>query len=62
MLAANAEPQYPSAAREATAEMIHGVKIEDPYRWMESTGSGLWERDLEHEDAWLPLIGKHRRR
>jgi prolyl oligopeptidase len=32
-------PTYPSARRDSTADTHHGVRVEDPYRWLEESDS-----------------------
>jgi prolyl oligopeptidase len=33
------QPAYPRTRRDPTAEMHHGVRVEDPYRWLEDSDS-----------------------
>ncbi|MBC7771757.1 MAG: S9 family peptidase, partial [Pyrinomonadaceae bacterium] len=38
---------YPPTDRENTVDMIHGTKVEDPYRWLEEAdtpGSKVWPK------------------
>lgn len=47
-----AEPiQYPEAERLALVEEIHGVKVADPYRWLEDV-------DSEQTKAWIAAQNK----
>jgi prolyl oligopeptidase len=39
MMAASAQFKYPNTHREQVVEDYHGVKVEDPYRWLEDDNS-----------------------
>ena len=38
------------------------MNVQAAANWMQSNGKGLWECDEQCDNAWRPLIGKHRRR
>jgi len=47
-------PAPPATRREAVAEAIHGVRIEDPYRWLEA-------QEAPETRAWIDLQNAYTR-
>ncbi|WP_456380039.1 prolyl oligopeptidase family serine peptidase [Thiolapillus sp.] len=51
------QPQYPSATKTGQFDIYHGVRVNDPYRWLESLDSpetGAWiEAENRLTNAWL---------
>jgi prolyl oligopeptidase len=45
-------PAPPSTARDAVVENLHGVKISDPYRWLE-------DQQSPQTRAWIEMQNKH---
>lgn len=43
---------YPSARRDSTVDAYHGVRVEDPYRWMEDEHSPELARWIADENAF----------
>ncbi|MBB5825966.1 prolyl oligopeptidase family serine peptidase [Micromonospora carbonacea] len=43
--------RYPTAPREETADDVHGVRVPDPYRWLEDDTSPQTQRWVEEQDV-----------
>jgi len=46
--------RYPDTPRENIVEEIHGVKIEDPYRWLEDATSSEVLDWVDAQNNWTP--------
>src|SRR5437870_3873193 len=50
-LAAEVKMQYPPARRSNQADTLHGVRVEDPYRWLEDADSAETRAWVAAENA-----------
>ncbi|MDX1481874.1 MAG: prolyl oligopeptidase family serine peptidase [Woeseiaceae bacterium] len=48
-----ADDRYPQPRRVDVAEVVHGIEIRDPYRWMENAQGEELEAWLERQDALI---------
>jgi len=53
-LASGAEPSFPTSRTDQTVDVVHGVKVADPYRWLEDQNS-------PETRAWIEAQSKYAR-
>jgi len=58
LLPAPALPGVPQTAQQPVAETLHGVRMVDPYRWLEGNDQG---EITEEVAAWTELQNAHTR-
>jgi len=60
-LRAQSKPDPPTTRREDTKELIHGIEIDDPYRWLEdqnSKATRAWiDAENDYTDSYLGKFG-----
>ena len=47
-----AKMNYPETRRDTTGEMLHGVRVEDPYRWLEDAEDQDVQRWMDRQQAF----------
>src|SRR5260370_39287973 len=50
------KPAYPQTKTEATADLIHGAKVADPYRWLENGDSPEVKEWTRKQNAFTKSI------